>query len=361
MDNDATRPYPWIISPFIDFFFVCGGGVLFLLALNYVFLGWSLPQKMSDDPASWWILTIVLIGNHLFADSHNSATYFRIWGGSQDQARFKFHRTWLVYSAVAFFIMGLAVPSLTGIYVYLYVLTVFWHYAAQSFGIALIYCYKHNYMLSNLEKESFRWFIYSMVGLIFTRNLCFKPDGPNVLFGVPAPFWGPLPIELYTVARFSVVAMSAALLFLLVRKYFNQGKLCPWQAVMLVSTITFMALTRDLAKGMFLLFVPAFFHGTQYLAVCLSYYLKERGMPQGMNTWDLPKVALGAPGLKYLAVVILSGLFFYVGLPHFFMQIGFDRVYVAGLVLACVNYHHFVTDAAIWRLKDKHNRSILIA
>ena len=84
-------------------------------------------------------------------------------------------------------------------------------------------------------------------------------------------------------------------------------------------------------------------------------------MPQGMNTWDLPKIAMGVPGLKYFGIVVLSGIFFYVGIPHFFMQIGFSYAMVSGLVLACVNYHHFVTDAAIWRLKDKRCRSILIA
>ena len=51
-----------------------------------------------------------------------------------------------------------------------------------------------------------------------------------------------------------------------------------------------------MANAMFWFFVPGFFHGSQYLAVCLSYYLKERGMPNGMNSWEISKVALGGSG-----------------------------------------------------------------
>jgi len=43
------------------------------------------------------------------------------------------------------------------------------------------------------------------------------------------------------------------------------------------------------------------------------------------------------------------------------MQIGFPFAMMGGLVLACVNYHHFITDAAIWRLKDPRCRKILLA
>jgi hypothetical protein len=36
-------------------------------------------------------------------------------------------------------------------------------------------------------------------------------------------------------------------------------------------------------------------------------------------------------------------------------------VIVATIIQACVNFHHFVTDAAVWRLRDPVSRKVLIA
>ncbi|MBU6455465.1 MAG: hypothetical protein KGS72_27080 [Cyanobacteria bacterium REEB67] len=356
-----SKPYPWIISPFIDIFFVCGGAVFLCFAVNYLFLGWRVPESVSSDPASWWLLTVIMLVNYVFADSHNTATYLRIWGSEEDRSRFKFYRTWLVYSALLLFAVGILVPAFIGVLVYLYAITVFWHYAAQCFGISLIYCYKRDYVMNRFEKESFRWFIYGMVGIVSARTFCFKSASPSVFFGVPMPFWGPWPIEIYDLARGLFIASAILFVLTLLGKYFRSKQLFPWQAVLILAALLTLALSRDAAKAIYILFVPGLFHGSQYLAVCLSYYLKERGLPEGMSSAEIAKVALGTPGLKYLGIVILSGMFFYVGVPHFFSQIGFNFASISGLVLACVNYHHFVTDAAIWRLKDPRCRNILIA
>jgi hypothetical protein len=240
-------------------------------------------------------------------------------------------------------------------------ITVFWHYTAQTFGISLIYCYKRGYMMKQWEKEIYRWFMFSMVGFVGVRSFCFREFSPSNFFGVEIPFWGPWPIVFYYIARFAFIVMTALFVIVLVRKYFKENKIFPWQSLLLVLTVAGLGLSRDMANAMFWFFVPGFFHGSQYLAVCLSYYLKERGMPNGMNSWDIGKVAMGAPGLKYIGLVILSGVFFYVGIPHFFMQIGFNYSMVGGLVLFCVNYHHFITDAAIWRLRDPRCRKYLVA
>ncbi|MFA6559139.1 MAG: hypothetical protein WCT03_22130, partial [Candidatus Obscuribacterales bacterium] len=195
-----SGPYPWIISPIFDFMFVFGGGALALLALNYLYLGWKVPDGVMTSPAAWWLMTVGFLSQHIFADSHNSATYLRIWGSDEDRARFKFHRTWLAYSTIPMFIMGLTLPGLTGAFVYIYLITVYWHYVAQSFGIALIYCYKRGYFFNNLEKEIFRWFMFSMVGYTTIRFLTFKELSPRNWFGVDMPFWGPLPPVFFSIS-----------------------------------------------------------------------------------------------------------------------------------------------------------------
>lgn len=340
--------------------FVYGGGAMLLLLINYMYIGWKIPDSLSN-PASWWLMTIGFLSQHIFADSHNSATYMRIWGSAEDQARFKFYRTWLAYSTIPIFILGLTLPNAVGVMVYIYLITVYWHYVAQAFGIALIYCYKRGYYLTNLEKEIFRWAMFSMVGYTTIRFLTFREFSPKSWFGVDIPFWGPLPKVIFNISQFAFICMTVAFVVVLVAKYFRDGKMMPLPSLCMVATVAGLGLTRDVSNTMFWFYVPGFFHGSQYLAVCLAYYLKERGMPEGMDSWNIAKVALGAPGLKYTGLVVLSGVFFYVGIPHFFMQIGFNYAMMGGLVLFCVNFHHFITDAAIWRLKDPYCRKILLA
>lgn len=355
-----AKPYPWIINPVFDFVFVTGGGVLCLMLFNYFFIGWTVPTEF-NTPTNIFLITTMFLSQHMFADSHNTATYMRIWGSQEDQQRFKFYRTWLVYACIPVFVLGLAKPEFTSGIVYLYLITVFWHYAVQAFGIALIYCYKRNYIMNNTEKEIFRWFILSMAGFVIIRFLTDQDFSPRNFYGVAIPFWGPLPIGLLNASRFIFICLSIAFGFVLVRKFIMEKKLMPVPSLLLILTVAALGLSKGTQNAMMWFYVPGFYHGSQYLAVCLSYFIKERGMPEGMSTWDVGKVAASGVGLKYIGTVILTGCFFYIGIPHFFMQLGFDYALIGGLVLGTVNFHHFITDAAIWRLRDKRCRNLLLA
>ena len=166
----ANAPYAWIIDKNFDFLFVCGGAVWILIAINYFFLGWTVPISATfGDPLARFLMVIILIGQHISADSHTAATYLRIYGSKEDRRRFHFHGKWLALSCIPIFIAGINVPGLAGAFVYIYLLTVFWHYAAQTFGVSLIYCYKQGYFLNSKEKEIYRSFILSMSSLILVR------------------------------------------------------------------------------------------------------------------------------------------------------------------------------------------------
>lgn len=356
----SEAPYRWIINPVFDFLLICGGGPLLLFALNFLYLGWIVPHDL-DSSAQKLLIVFSYLGQHIFADSHNTATYMRIWGSQEDRERFKFHRTWLVYSCIPIFFLGLTLPGFTNNLVYLYLVTVFWHYAAQTFGISLIYCYKRGYYLNNTEKEIFRWFILSMSAYVIVHFLSSKEISPDVWFGVKMPFWGPMPQVVVSVAKFLFLLMTASFVGVVLKKYFVDGKLIPIPSLLLIITVACLGLARGTANNLMWFYVPAFFHGSQYIAVCLAYYLKERGFPEGVPFSQIGGQLLKWPALKYWGTVVLTGCFFYIGIPHFFRQIGYDYFLVAGLVLGVVNYHHFITDAAIWRLRDPRCRKILLA
>ncbi len=358
--QSTAKPYPWIIGPVVDFIFVYGGGPLLLFAANFWLLGWVVPQDITAGQQRF-LLTLVLLGQHFFADAHNSATYMRIWGSEEDQARFRFYRTWLVYISVALFCIGLIFPAATSTFVYLYFITVYWHYAAQTFGISLIYCYKRGYTLTAIERKIYKGFILSMSAVVIVRLMSFREMSPEVWFGVPLPFWGPLPSFCYLAARVIFGGYAAAFLFVILRKLIRDKAAFPMPSMVLVSTVIALGLSVGTTNAMLWFYVPAFFHGSQYLAVCLSYYLKERGLPEGTTVSEMSRLLLTVPAVRYVALVFVSGTFFYIAIPTIFLQLGFNYALVAGLVLATVNFHHFVTDAAIWRLRDPRCREILLA
>jgi len=360
--QEMQGPYPWIINPGFDFFFIAGGAVWVLFAINYLFLGMRIPIDPTSGPViGRWLIVLTLIGQHLTADSHNAATYLRIYGSEKDKKQFRFYGKWLALSCIPLFFFGINVPGLAGALVYTYLVTVIWHYAAQSFGISLIYCYKAGYYFSNTEKEIFRWFTMALAGVVITRLLTFRDFSPRNFYGVECPYWGPLPLWFMGLMSAAFITLTAAFLVVVAKKAIVERKYIPFASLLCMSTVALLGLSWGTVSAILWLYVPCVYHGTQYLAVTTSYYLKERGLPEGISTWDIGTQFLKGPALSFIGMTILIGCFLYIGIPHIFSSLGYNQSVVAGVVLATVNYHHFITDAAIWRLKDPACRKLLLA
>jgi hypothetical protein len=285
----------------------------------------------------------------------------RIYGSNDDRQRFHFYGKWLALACLPIFICGITIPGLGGAMVYLYLITVFWHYAAQVFGISLIYCYKQGYKFSKVEREIFRWLILSMSAVVGLRLLTYKDYGPTNFYGVLIPFWGPLPEQIFQVTTGMFVALCLAFSAVIVKKLLKEHRMMPWPAVLCVGTLALLGFSTGMISRLAWFYVPVFFHGSQYLAICLTYYLKEKGLPQGMIPSEIVSMIFTPVAFKYLATVIVVGAFLYIVIPHFFQSLGFNYDLVAGVVLATVNFHHFNTDAAIWRLRDPSCRENLLA
>ncbi|MFN8391870.1 MAG: hypothetical protein U0136_16390 [Bdellovibrionota bacterium] len=352
-------PYPWIVHPVIDLLFVCGGLPLLLITLNVAFLGWRIPFE-TGAASDRVLLALVLFGQHFFADAHNMATHLRIWGSAEDRDRFAFYRIWLSLSCVPLFVLGLAVPAATSVFVYLYLIVVFWHYAAQAYGISLIYCAKRGYLFTKRERLIYKGYYVSLSATAILRFVSFRELSPTYWFGIPLPFWGPVPGVFYKLAV--VVFFGCTLLFaiVVVRKLFAEKKLFPLPSALIMATLTWLGVSLGLANALLWIYVPAFFHGSQYLAVCVTYFLKDRGIPEGASFSQMGSLIFTAPAGRFVVAAVVSGALFYVAIPYTFARFGFDFAIVAGLVLAVVNYHHFITDAAIWRLRDPRYRKLLL-
>jgi hypothetical protein len=359
---DIERPHPWIVNLYFDFFFIFGGAVWVFMAVNYLFLGWTVPLSATVGSSMSRILMVIgLIGQHIIANSHNAATYMRIYGSDHDYKRFKFYATWLAFSCLPLFCFGIGIPGLAGVFVYVYLITVFWHYSAQTFGIALIYCHKQGYTLKKYEKETFRWLMLAASLFVAVRTLTYKEFSPRNFFGVQCPFWGPLPEWILHAIEATTVGLIIASVLIVIKKLIVEKVFIPFPVLMAAGTLAFICLSTGTANAMVWFYVPVFFHGSQYLAVCLAYHIKENNLPAWQSSRDVVSLFLKRESLNYLGLAVLVGAFLYVVIPSIFQQLGFDYALVGGVVLGVVNYHHFITDAAIWKLNDSETRKLLLA
>lgn len=345
----------WIVNPLFDVLFVLGGGVVILLLLNYACMGSLTPPTRASGPAAPGLLLVAWLGQHLLFDSHNAATYLRIWDADKSTECFRFHKSWLLYSCAPLFVAGLLNYGFACTLVYLYVLSVFAHVAIQALELALIYCRKRKYLLVQTEEKILRWFVYCLAVFFAIRMLTFPERYSPVYFlGLTMPKWPPLAEGIYSVAFCVLIVLSLAVAGVLLRKLIREQKLPPLPATLLMLMSACFGFAENTTSGVIWFYVPAFFHGSQYLSVSLADYLDNRGIP--VTASPARWLHLGGKHLlKYLALVVLIGSLLYVGVPTLMGDLGFDQALVAVLILAVVNYHQFITDLSIWHHRRGDN------
>ncbi len=359
-----NAPYPWIVNPWFDTLFVFGGALWLLFGVHYWVFGWSHSEPAIGVTGAVAVSTFLVIfgtmGQHLFADTHTVATYMRIYATPESRKTFRLYAYYLPWLSLTLFALALSFKEAAGMVVYIHLMWVFQHYVGQCYGIGLIYCYKRGYHMNKFERETFRWFMHSLSYFVIIRILTHREYSPYVYYGVECPFWG-LPMWMYELGKVLFLGMGVLFISNILRKYHREGQLIPIPTLGLVITVIGIGLSVGYASSMLWIYGPNFFHGSQYLAVSLGFYLKEKGIPEGMLPKEVFKEWFRPRAIKYWAYVIVAGMFIYVFVPHFMMYFGLSFVVVATCIQACINFHHFVSDAAIWRLRDKKCRDILIA
>lgn len=360
----TSAPYRWIINPVFDLLFVSGGAFFLLIAMNYLCLGSKVAAYDPRYPlgATSVLFIIAFLAVHTLGDSHIFATFMRIWSCPEDKQRFQFYRVWLTLALIPMFIIGLNSAVFTGALLSVFLLTAYWHWTTQAFGISLIYCQKHGYAMSKLERDVFRWFMWGMAGYFIIRMLVF-PDRyvPSNFAAVPVTKFPPLPEPIHEIARWALIFIVTAFVAIVTRKLVTEKKFLPLPVLSMIAVISCFGFAEDAESMLIWFYGPAFFHGSQYLSVTLSYHLKQQGLPENMPTSRISRLVFGRPGLKYMGIAVTGGIALYVCIPAISALFGYDRIMVLGLVFSLLSLHHIITDAAIWRLRDPHCRRLLIS
>lgn len=355
---EPTKPYGWILSPSIDLTFACGGLLWVLYALYF----FGVKPSLSAGFAAIGMFWVAKVGLIVFSYGHQPATLWRVYLSEPTRKSLgKLVSMWGVV-AIGALICAIAVPGFVMPFVKI---VLFWqvqHVLAQTYGVALIYCYKRGYFMNNFEKNTFFWMINSSIVLFIVRMLTFPSYGSKEMYGLIIPFWGPLPVWVFYLTQAVVIALTMLFAYNVVAKYIRDKKLFPFPA--LFSTVTGLAtyyLNFAFFETAFALFTIAYYHGCQYLVVTASYYLKERGLPEGMPAAQISHLLIKGPAIRYFIALAIGGVLLSDTLPRCLAMFGLNAAVTYLAVFATANFHHYFADAFIWKLRDPQVRKLLVA
>ncbi len=248
---------------------------------------------------------------------------------------------------------------------HLWALSVTWspfHYAAQAFGLASMYCYRSGCRLSGGERRALR----AVCLLAFFRAFL---GGTGAGYGLgwllPAAriVDAPLLLALYQLAIWTLdaavfLAPLALFAWLARRRRARTGV----AAAASEPGMPLISLLVILSNGMWFVFFDYYdafvwatvFHGLQYLAIVSIFHVQDQVRSGSARHGRAYHV------IWFYAVCVALGYGLFQCWPHAYTLLGFGMVESTLMVIGVINIHHFVVDAFIWRLRRDRNYQTVI-
>lgn len=335
---ETGRPF---VGRAFDFLFI-GGGLSLLVAAALHFGG----RPYLDATLTAHGMAIILLCN----SAHFAASTVRLYTKRGTQQQLPFLTMGLPLATILALTVAVAYPELIGRHAWpLYLTWSPYHYGAQAYGLALMYCYRSGGEWSNVEKRWLRIaclcpFLWVFVG---GRGVGLDWLTPSGTFDLPAASWAHEALgRVLLTASYGLPAATLVVRWIRRRSPFPLiSALIVWSnAVWLIGLASMDA------------FVWAtIFHGLQYLAIVSVFHVRER-----LREPDNTRPAWWHAAGFYAACVALGYVLFQVW-PLGFTALGFGSTESWALVIAAVNLHHFIVDAFIWRLRRDTNYQTLAA
>lgn len=351
-----SKTYEWILNPWIDILFCCGGLVWFFFIFHYFFV--DLQKNIWFEHA---LFPVTILITHLLSNSHTAATLVRIYKDDKTCRKFSMYSFWVAIICIVIAIYSLLNPWMAPILAKIYFLWVVQHYTSQSYGISLIYCYKRGYFLNNFEKKVFWLLMYTTAYYAILKQLTYPEHAYRSLLNQPVPFWGPLPDFICNGCLIVLITIATLFTYIIIHKGITEKKLFPLPAFILTITGILIWITIGNTSRILWLYIPAFFHGSQYLVVNSAYHFKEKGLPDGVSTSNIALLLKQPKGLCYLGLLVVLGYFITFGIADIIKTFGVEYSVAFTVIFSVINFHHFITDWGIWRLREPGTRQILLA
>lgn len=178
-------------------------------------------------------------------------------------------------------------------------------------------------------------------------------------FGNRLPVWGPISPEALQIAHVAFMVVLFAFAMVIAKKALRERSYLPLPACLLVAAVLLVGFLGGQASGVLSLYIPAFFHGSQYLVVGAAAHLRGRGI-------SLPETARLVGLLVNLTlreywmnlVILATAIFALLAQCIALLGISFPVAFFG--VFVTVNFHHFLADAFLWKLRDPVVRQLVM-
>lgn len=221
-----------------------------------------------------------------------------------------------------------------------------YHYSAQAYGLAVMYCYRSGCQLAAPDKKLLRRvcllpFLYMAAQLLDAR----LPDSMRQMF--------PLAVAQFSTLKWGLAILGVVAPLLLFAKVWR-ARSGPMPLISLLMVLS-NAIWFFVLDPMQAFIWATVFHGIQYLAIVLIFDVRDRMRLPGGSRAGWFHVAW------FYAVCLGLGYTLFILLPKGYAAIGFDYFDGNLVAIAFVNIHHFIVDAFIWRLGKEDTNSRIVA
>lgn len=318
-------------------------GLLIVGTLSLALLAWGAVHLDSELFYPILVLDLWLLGYH-----HVIATYTRI---ASDMQTLREHRfmvfvlPWLVLGAVLVLAGTIGMIAIASIYLYWQ----WWHYLRQSEGVSKTYLGRAGMSAAGADP----FLRIAFYGLPLASFLTMVDRQPGVFLGMRI-FTFPVP-DLLLQALWAL-SIGAALTFIWRwRSAWRAGKFLFAYPAFLVSHIAIFIIgyagTTSLDHGWLAINI---WHNTQYLL--FVYLFNQRRYKDGVQRRGWLLSFLSQPGRWWLYFLVLftATTVFYFTIDQFVDLIQSPYgVPMTILVYQAINFHHYIVDSFIWKLRRK--------
>jgi Na+/glutamate symporter len=144
------------------------------------------------------------------------------------------------------------------------------------------------------------------------------------------------------------------------KKRIAEGENLPLPAAILLLTTIMLFTTAATELKVIWLYVPAFFHGVQYLVVTTSVRLKQSGADLSRGGRSVVLLLFEDSNLRYWGSLLGIAACLYLLVPLICTVFGVNFQVAFASVFVAVSLHHFLADSAIWKIRDPQVRKLLI-
>jgi hypothetical protein len=329
------------VSPAFDYLLI--GGALSLLLIPLLP---AVSEIQAGDAADLTLAYCLLLAN----GCHFAASTVRLYTKPGSFREWPFLT--LVFPMVTLAVVSVAILFADTVGRHLTALYLTWspyHYAAQSFGLSAMYCYRTGCKLGEMERKLLWWtcmlpFFHAFViggqsGLGWFLSQAFFEQHPTLALARGGMIVG------LKVLTFAVPVL------LVVRVQRRSAVGIPLISLLIIATngVWWVVFT----------YVDAFlwatvFHGVQYIAIVTIFHVRDQtAQPGNRRGW----LSLS---LSFYASCLVLAYALFNAWPYAYAMVGFELSKSILLVAMAINLHHFIVDRYIWRLRKDPNYQIVV-